>query len=337
MNFVSTRRPPMTRLLADTAATQEAAIRAIREGLEGPLGESFDAAMALIEKTTRHAGRGPQRTGRLVVSGVGKSGLIARKIAATLASTGTPAYFVHAGEASHGDLGMVTQDDVILLLSNSGETSELRDLLTYAKRFSIPMIALTGNPTSTLAKMADVALVYPKWREACPLQLAPTTSTLQQLVIGDMLAIGLMHDAEFSANDFGRFHPGGKLGAQLIRVGEIMHAGDALPLVQHDTAMGEALIVMSSKSFGCVGVTRDGGLIGIVTDGDLRRHMSAGLLGTTAEDVMTANPATIEAETLAAEALQEMNARAITSLFVTEGMQPVGIVHVHDLLRFGVR
>ncbi|MEO1106134.1 MAG: KpsF/GutQ family sugar-phosphate isomerase, partial [Pseudomonadota bacterium] len=275
MNFALTRRPPLTHLLADTAATQEAAIRAIREALDGELGVRFAEALDLIETTTHHRTGRPERIGRVVVSGVGKSGLIARKIAATLASTGTPAYFVHAGEASHGDLGMVTQDDVILLLSNSGETSELRDLLTYAKRFAIPMIALTSNGESTLAKMADVALVYPKWREACPLRLAPTTSTLQQLVIGDMLAIGLMHEAEFSANDFGRFHPGGNLGAQLIRVGEIMHGGDSLPLVPHGTAMGEALIVMSSKAFGCVGVTKEGDLVGIVTDGDIRRHMSA--------------------------------------------------------------
>lgn len=337
MNFVGTVQPPLTRLLADTAATQEAAIAAIREALGGELGDAFAKALSLINGAASRGRARSNRVGRVVVSGVGKSGLIARKIAATLASTGTPAYFVHAGEASHGDLGMVTQDDVILLLSNSGETAELRDVLTYSKRFKIPLIAVTSSPQSTLAGVADVALVYPKRREACPLRLAPTTSTLQQLVIGDMLAIGLMQEANFSANDFGRLHPGGNLGAQLARVSEIMHGGEALPLVRHDTAMSETLIVMSSKAFGCVGVTAGEALVGIVTDGDLRRHMSADLLASTAETVMTPNPATIAPDTLAAEALQEMNARAITSLFVIERERPVGIVHVHDLLRYGVR
>jgi len=330
-------RPGLRTLLADVAATQEEAVGEIRAALDGPLGAGFERALDLIARATRRSPKARGRAGRVVVSGVGKSGLIARKIAATLASTGTPAHFVHAGEASHGDLGMVTREDVILLLSNSGETAELRDLLTYAKRFSIPLIAVTGNGESTLARMAAVALVYPRWREACPLRLAPTTSTLQQLVVGDMLAIGLMNEANFSASDFGLFHPGGNLGAQLTRVGDIMHGAEALPLVDRHTAMSEALIVMSSKAFGCVGVVEGALLVGIVTDGDLRRHMSADLLASPAERVMTPHPATIGPDTLAAEALSEMNSKAITSLFVTEADRPVGIVHVHDLLRLGVR
>lgn len=335
MTVTAAARPTLESLLVETAETQERAIRAIREALDGPLGARLSEAVDLIATATRPAGDAV--TGRVVVSGVGKSGLIARKVAATLTSTGTPSYFVHATDASHGDLGMVAREDVILMLSNSGETSELGDLITYAKRFSIPTVAITSDPESTLATMATVALVYPKWREACPLRLAPTTSTLQQLVLGDMLAIGLMSDAKFSASDFRLFHPGGKLGAQLTRVEAIMHKSEALPLVSHDTAMSEALIVMSAKSFGCVGVTRDGKLIGIVTDGDLRRNMSPDLLKRTAASVMTPNPATMRRNALAAEALKEMNARAITSLFVTEDERPVGIVHVHDLLRRGVR
>lgn len=333
MNVTAPVRPALSRLLAETAATQEEAIQAIRKALDGPLGDRLREAVERIAEATR-TGTG---IGRVVVCGVGKSGHIARKMAATLASTGTPAHFVHAAEASHGDLGMVTQHDVLLLFSNSGETAELGDVLTYAKRFAIPLIAITSEADSTLARMADIPVVYPKWREACPLRLAPTTSTLQQLVIGDMIAIGLMSDADFSARDFGLYHPGGKLGAQLTRVEAIMHRGEALPLVAHDCAMGEALIVMSAKSFGCVGVVRDDALIGIVTDGDLRRHMSADLLKRPAASVMTETPATIDVDALAAEALKEMNARAITSLFVTDGNRPVGIVHVHDLLRKGVR
>ncbi len=337
MNVTAQTRIKLRDLLVETAETHEQAIEAIRLALDGPLGRSLAEAVDLIAGATRQGGIAGNGTGRVVVSGVGKSGHIARKIAATLASTGTPAHFVHATDASHGDLGMVTREDVLLLLSNSGETSELGDLLTYAKRFAIPMVAVTADPESTLATMADIAVVYPKWREACPLRLAPTTSTLQQLVVGDMIAIGLMSDAKFSAGDFGLFHPGGKLGAQLMRVEAIMHSGDALPLVAHDTAMSEALIVMSQKSFGCVGVMRDGVLIGIVTDGDLRRHMSPELLKRPAADVMTPRPATMSPHALAAEALKEMNARAITSLFVTEADRPIGIVHVHDLLRKGVR
>ncbi|MEM0906101.1 MAG: KpsF/GutQ family sugar-phosphate isomerase [Pseudomonadota bacterium] len=336
MAATTTLRPPLATLLAETASTQEDAIRAIRDALDGPLGDTFGDALTLMADTVRGTSSPKRRTGRVVTSGLGKSGLIARKIAATLASTGTPSHFVHAAEASHGDLGMVTQHDVIVLLSNSGETTELRDILTYAKRFSIPLIAITGTAQSTLAKMADVALVYPKWREACPLRLAPTTSALQQLVIGDMLAIGLMSEAGFSVGDYSRFHPGGNLGAQLMRVEAIMHRGEALPLVSAHAPMSTALIEMSTKSFGCVGVTNDGRLAGIITDGDLRRHMSANLLDARAADVMTADPATIVGSTLAAEALQAMNRKEITSLFVTDAGAPVGIVHVHDLLRFGV-
>lgn len=320
-------------LLDETAHTQEEAIAAVRHALRNGLGSAMERALALVEKATTS---GAER-GRLVVSGVGKSGLIARKIAATLASTGTPSQFVHAGEASHGDMGMVTREDVLLLLSNSGETAELRDLLVYSKRFSIPVIAITGSPASTLSEMSDVALVYPNVREACPLRLAPTTSTLQQLVIGDMLAIALMRDG-FSASDFGLFHPGGKLGAQLVTVDGLMATGDALPLVAEHAPMSDALVEMSRKGFGVAGtVDADGHLTGIITDGDLRRSME-GLLDRRANEVATRDPQTIEPEQLAQEALAVMNERKITCLFVTApgDTTPLGILHVHDCLRAGV-
>lgn len=275
--------------------------------------------------------------GRVIVSGMGKSGHIAGKIAATLASTGTPAHYVHPGEASHGDLGMVTKDDVVLCLSNSGETRELTDLVTYARRFGIPLLAIVGRADSTLAEASDVALVLPAVPEACPMGLAPTTSTTAMLALGDALAVALLERKGFSADDFQVLHPGGKLGQSLIKIADIMHDGDALPLCNVGTRMADALIVITSKSFGCVGVIDQAGdLLGVVTDGDLRRHMSADLLDQPVERVMTKRPQTIRSRALAAEALGLMNARKITSLFVVEGAKPVGIVHVHDCLRAGV-
>ncbi len=278
--------------------------------------------------------------GRVIVSGMGKSGHVARKIAATLASTGTPAQFVHPAEASHGDLGMITGDDVVLLLSNSGETPELADLIAYTRRFAIPLIGVAREAESTLLRQSDVALVLPKAPEACSVGLAPTTSTTMTMALGDALAVALMEHRRFTPDDFKGFHPGGRLGARLAKVSDLMHAGAEMPLTTPGTAMGEALLEMSRKGFGVVGVVDDAGgrLLGIVTDGDLRRHME-GLLGRTVAEVMTQSPRTIATTALASEALGVMNARKITTLFATDPAdpgRPAGILHVHDCLRAGV-
>lgn len=276
--------------------------------------------------------------GRVIVSGMGKSGHVARKIAATMASTGTPASYVHPGEASHGDLGMITRHDAILALSNSGETPELSDVVAYSRRFDIPLVAITSRAESTLALAADQALILPDVGEACPMGLAPTTSTTLMLALGDALAVGLLDRSNFSATDFKLFHPGGKLGQRLAKVADLMHPADKLPLVARSLPMGETLLVMTNKAFGCVGVIEDDGrLAGIITDGDLRRHLNPSLFTRTAQEVMTANPKTTRANALAAEAVHIMNARSITSLFVVdETGKPVGILHVHDCLRAGV-
>lgn len=297
------------------------------DALAKSLDVSFTRALQLLERVT----------GRVIVTGMGKSGHIARKIAATIASTGTPASFVHPGEASHGDLGMVTEHDAVIALSNSGETAELADLVTYAKRFEIPLIGITGSGASTLAGAADVALVLPDSREACPMGLAPTTSTTVMLALGDAIAVALLERKGFSADDFHLLHPGGKLGRMLLRVRAIMHSDDAVPIAPREMAMSEALLIMTAKSFGCVGIIDDTGrLRGIVTDGDLRRHMSDNLLSLTAGEVMTPRPRTISPDALASEALGVMNSRSITNLFVVEDGRPVGIIHVHDCLRAGV-
>ena len=276
-------------------------------------------------------------TGRVVVTGMGKSGHVARKIASTMASVGTPAMYVHPGEASHGDLGMITPADAVLALSNSGETPELSNLVAYCKRSDIPLLAITGDPRSTLAEQADVALILPPSPEACPLGLAPTTSTTMALALGDALAVALLERKGFSAEDFQVLHPGGRLGRKLLRVADIMHGPDEMPLVDGEMVMADALITMTAKRFGCVGVVDgDGALLGIVTDGDLRRHMAPDLLAKTVRVVMTRRPKTIRPGALAGEALGLMNARAITSLFVVEGNRPIGIVHIHDCLREGV-
>jgi arabinose-5-phosphate isomerase len=291
------------------------------------LDENFTRALLLLQNVT----------GRVVVTGMGKSGHVARKIAATFASTGTPASFVHPAEASHGDLGMVTEHDAVIALSNSGETPELADLVTYAKRFEIPLIGITGRRESTLAGEADVALVLPDSPEACPMGLAPTTSTTVMLALGDAIAVALLEHKGFSADDFHLLHPGGKLGRRLLRVSTIMHTDDAVPIAPRQMAMSEALLIMTAKSFGCVGIVDDDGrLQGIVTDGDLRRHMSDHLLALTAGEVMTPRPRTIGRDALASEALGLMNARSITNLFVVEDGRPVGIIHVHDCLRAGI-
>ncbi|MTJ84195.1 MAG: KpsF/GutQ family sugar-phosphate isomerase [Telmatospirillum sp.] len=277
--------------------------------------------------------------GRVIVSGMGKSGHVGRKIAATLASTGTPSLFVHPGEASHGDLGMITRHDAVLALSNSGETPELTDVVHYSRRFGIPLVAVTSHADSALAHTADVALILPDVGEACPMGLAPTTSTTLMLALGDALAVALLERKGFSPADFKVFHPGGQLGRRLLKVSELMHSGDELPLVAGDLGMGQVLLVMTNKSFGCVGVLTPEGdaLAGIITDGDLRRHLEPGLFARTAAEVMTAAPKTTRPNALAAEALHVMNARSITSLFVVdETMRPVGIVHMHDCLRAGI-
>jgi arabinose-5-phosphate isomerase len=294
-------------------------------------------ARELDEKFVRALNLLSRMTGRVIVTGMGKSGHVARKIAATLASTGTPAVFVHPAEASHGDLGMVTRADVVIALSNSGETPEMADLVTYAKRFSIPLIAMTSRAASTMAEAADVVLVLPDTPEACPMGLAPTTSTTMMLALGDALAVALLERKGFSAEDFHLLHPGGKLGRKLLRVSSIMHTGDAVPLVHGDTSMADTLILITAKSFGCVGIVDDQGRIqGIITDGDLRRHMSADLLKLSAREVMTAQPKTIRPDALASEALGVMNTLSITTLFVVDDGRPVGIVHIHDCLRAGV-
>jgi arabinose-5-phosphate isomerase len=303
--------------------------------LSASLGERFTAAVDCLAAVVIGSA-----AGRVVVTGMGKSGLIARKIAATLASTGTPALFVHPAEASHGDLGMIVKGDSILALSNSGETAELADIVAHARRHGLPLVAITGRPDSTLAKAADVALILPKAPEACPMGLAPTTSTTMQVALGDAIAVALLTRRGFTASDFHRIHPGGRLGARLLRVRDVMHAGDALPLATPGTRMDAALVRMTEKRFGCLGITNESGaLIGIITDGDLRRAMGPDLLQRSAQEIMTASPRTIDAGALAVEALHAMNAhqRPVTTLFVVDAdTRPVGILHVHDLLRAGL-
>ncbi|MCV2873835.1 KpsF/GutQ family sugar-phosphate isomerase [Defluviimonas sp. WL0050] len=297
--------------------------------LSAALGDSFSAAVDLILKAK----------GRVIVSGMGKSGHVGRKIAATLASTGTPAQYVHPAEASHGDLGMVTDGDVALVLSNSGETPELSDIIAHTRRFSIPLIGVASRPGSTLLTQADVAITLPAAEEACGTGIVPTTSTTMTLALGDALAVALMEHRRFTPEHFRTFHPGGKLGARLLKVADLMHGGDALPLVAEATPMSDALLVMSQKGFGVVGVTdSQGRLTGIVTDGDLRRHM-AGLLDHTAGEVMTRSPQTVDPTSVAEKAVAIMRDRKITCLFVVapdgDG-HAAGILNIHDCLRAGV-
>src|ERR1700684_180203 len=293
--------------------------------------EGLGAAFVAAVETIRNA------RGRVIVTGMGKSGHVGRKIAATLASTGTPAFFVHAADASHGDLGMITSDDVMLMLSWSGETEELKDLINYSRRFRIALIAVTVKADSTLGKAADVVLTLPESREACPHNLAPTTSSLMQLALGDALAIALLESRGFTAVDFGVFHPRGRLGAALKFIRDVMHPGDALPLIKRGAPMSEAIVEMSGKGFGCVAVTdKDGKLAGVITDGGLRRHMRVDLLQASVDAVMTASPKTVRPDQLASEALQILNSSKITALMVVDSGRPVGIVHFHDLLRAGV-
>ena len=303
---------------------EAAALRAMGDGLDGRFTHAVDLLAGV--------------TGRVVLSGIGKSGHVARKIAATLASTGTPALFVHPTEASHGDLGMIApRGDAVIALSKSGEGAEFGALLSYCKRHAIPLIAVTARERSTLAEMAHCTLLLPAAVEVCPLGLAPTTSTTMMMALGDALAVALLERRGFTAEDFQVLHPGGQLGRQLLRVGDLMHVGDAMPLTTPATLMAEAILTMTEKSFGCVGVVdAAGGLIGVITDGDLRRHMSPELLARPAGDVMTPGPKTIRPRALVAEALGLMSANAITSLFADEDGAVAGIIHVHDCLRAGI-
>lgn len=278
-------------------------------------------------------------SGHVACTGMGKSGHIARKIAATLASTGTPAFFVHPAEAAHGDLGMITRRDAVLALSDSGESQELEGILAYTQRYSIPLVAITREPQSTLGKAARLVLRLPKAQPACPLRLAPTTSTTMMLALGDALAIALLEQRGFSAEDFHAFHPSGQLGRRLMQVSELMHAGDRLPIVRPDTPMQDVILEMTQKGFGITAVCdAENRLVGVVTDGDLRRALQGAILSLCAADVMGTSPRTITADALAVRALGVMNDKAITSLFVTDAeMQLVGLIHIHDCLRAGLQ
>jgi arabinose-5-phosphate isomerase len=320
-----------------SAAPQASALRtldlesegllALRSSLEQGLGNSFCEAVATLAKAK----------GRVIVTGIGKSGHIGQKLAATFASTGTPAFFVHPSEASHGDLGMIHPDDAIVALSWSGESVELGNIVTYSRRFKVPLIGVTSRADSALGKQSDVVLVLPRAREACPHGLAPTTSTTMQLALGDCLAIALLEHKGFTAHDFKVFHPGGSLGASLRFVADIMHTGDLLPIVAEGTLMSAALVTMTQKSFGCLGVVDGKGrLAGMITDGDLRRHMGKKLLQARVQDIMTRKPNTLRPDMLASAALEQINTLKRTQMFVVEKGRPVGIVHVHDLLRAGV-
>jgi len=332
--------------IPESLSTADADLEAARRVL-GVESEALSAlARSLDQRFSRAVDLIVKVEGRVIVSGMGKSGHVANKIAATLASTGTPAQFVHPGEASHGDLGFITRKDAALLLSNSGKTPELSDIIEFTRRAGIPLVAITAGAESPRTQHADVALILPPAPEACPMGLAPTTSTTMQLALGDALAVALMKRRGFTADDYRVLHPGGSLGRRLVRVADIMHTGDELPLVGRDAVMSEVLIGMTSKRFGCVGVTDgNGGLLGVITDGDLRRHMQGDLLKRRAHEVMTTKPRLVRSGALGGEALRLMNQvePRVTCLFVVsdEGVgkatpKPVGIIHVHDCLRAGV-
>ncbi len=331
-------RMPLPKIRSEEpAAIRLSAIRAIRvemaglatlaDACDGPLGQAIEEAVGLIAAAK----------GRVVVTGMGKSGHVGRKIAATFASTGTPAHFVHPAEASHGDLGMIQAEDVILALSWSGETAELKDIVAHARRFRVPLLAITSRADSALGCAASVPLILPRAEEACPNGLAPTTSTTMQLALGDALAVSLLEQRGFSAQDFGVFHPGGKLGAQLKQVRDVMHVGERLPTISHTASVAEAVAEIGAKGFGCVLVLDHGGaLAGIVTDGDLRRNLRGDLMSLPVTQVMTRTPRTVTPETLLASALELQETAKITALVVIEQNKPIGIVHYLDLLRAGV-
>ncbi len=309
-----------------TLALEADGLAALEAALQNGLAEPFEAAVQALKAAK----------GRVIVSGIGKSGHVGQKIAATFASTGTPAFFVHPSEASHGDLGMITPDDAILALSWSGETVELKNIIMYSRRFRVPLIAITSGGSSALGQQADVVLELPRAKEACPHGLAPTTSTTMQLAIGDCLAIALLEAKGFTAHDFKMFHPGGSLGASLKYVSDLMHAGDRLPLALESELMSEAIVTMTTRSFGCLGVIDGKGkLSGIITDGDLRRHMGEHLLSQRTADIMTRKPKTVAPTMLATAALEMISSSRISAIFVVEKGRPVGILHIHDLVRAG--
>ena len=319
--------PASTLSAARTLELECEGLQALRAALDGPLAKAFAAAVITLA----------EGKGRVIVSGIGKSGHVGQKIAATFASTGTPAFFVHPSEASHGDLGMIHPHDVIVALSWSGESAELSNIITYSRRFKVPLIAITSKSESSLGSQADIVLELPRAKEACPHGLAPTTSTTMQLAMGDCLAIALLEHKGFTAHDFKVFHPGGQLGASLKYVSDLMHKGEALPVVPEETPMSAALVTMTQKSFGCLGVLdANGKLAGVITDGDLRRHMGQDLLAASTSQIMTRNPKVVAPNMLASAALEVLNSSRITALFVVDKGAPVGIVHIHDLLRAGV-
>lgn len=310
-----------------TIATEQAGIEALADALNDGLADSFADAVELISAIR----------GRVIVTGVGKSGHIGAKIAATFASTGTPAFFVHPAEATHGDLGMIAKDDAIVAISWSGESAELKSIVAYSRRFSIPLIAVTSGEGSTLAREADVVLGLPKMPEACPHGLAPTTSTLLQLAIGDALAIALLEARKFTPDQFRTFHPGGQLGARLMKARDIMHVGDNIPIARIGSGLREAIEILSHKRFGCVCIVHDDGTVaGIVTSGDLARNLDRALGSLCVDDIMTRTPKVIDPDTLAGEAMALLEENRISALVVVEGNMPVGIVHFHDLLKIGV-
>ena len=328
-----TKKMTPTEIVNSAVHAIETEINGLRIMQDG-FGDAFVAAVEMICPIK-------DKKGRVIISGMGKSGHVGQKIAATMASTGTPAFFVHPSEASHGDLGMITKDDLLITISNSGESREMGDIITYSRRFGIPLIAITSKAESSMAKAADLVLLIPdaaKAPEACPLGLAPTTSTTMTMAMGDALAVALVEKRGFTKQDFKDHHPGGKLGNVLLKVENIMAKGDALPLVEPETQMSDALVVMTAKSLGCVGVVnKQGTLIGVITDGDLRRNMSADLVTKTAEEIMTKKPRTIVPTLLGAEAVGLMNANGITNIFVVDAdNKPIGLLHIHHLLQAGV-
>ena len=315
--------------MLQTITTEQAGLTSMCEALSAGLADAFLQAVRAIE----------QSQGAVVVTGMGKSGHIGRKIAATLASTGTRSYFVHPAEASHGDLGMIGESDVVLALSWSGEAPELANILTYTRRFGNKLVAITARPESALGQAADIGLFLPKAEEACPNGLAPTTSTTMQLVAGDVLAVLLLERRGFSPHDFRRYHPGGKLGAQLLTVSQLMHKESELPLVQRETLLSQAIVEMTSKRFGIAGIVDEAGmLLGVLTDGDLRRAFQSGFQDMRVDAAMGRRhpPHTVAPDAMAAKALAQMSDAKITCMFVVRDGNPVGLLHIHDLLRAGV-
>ena len=327
---VSPARPdksPASESAVRTLTLEADGLAALRASLETNLEQPFAEAVRVLKEAR----------GRVIISGIGKSGHVGQKIAATFASTGTPAFFVHPSEASHGDLGMITKEDVILALSWSGETVELKNIITFSRRFGVPMISITSNRNSALGQQSDVVLELPKAKEACPMGLAPTTSTTMQLALGDCLAIALLEAKGFTAHDFKMFHPGGSLGASLKYVADVMQKGDRLPLARETELMSSAIVTMTAKSLGCLGVVdAKGKLIGVITDGDLRRHMGTDLIHATTGQIMSHKPKTVPPTMLTSQAIEILNASRITALFVVDKGKPAGILHIHDLLRAGV-